>query len=181
MSMRRLPGGYSISGAAAAEIPALIAIDLAAGQLFAGTGMLPDEALDDHVPADILEEAIPGGHLAVVRDRDGVPAGFVMTSPRPGMLYLDQISVHPAHGRRGLGAALVKWVVKDARRRGRRSVTLSTFRKVPWNGPFYRKLGFRELPRKRMAFWMLEIESLQAEKGLDVTQRCFMQRKVGWL
>jgi 4-diphosphocytidyl-2-C-methyl-D-erythritol kinase len=179
--MRRLPGGYSISGAAAAEIPALIAIDLAAGQLFAGTGMLPDEALDDHVPADILEEAIPGGHLAVVRDRDGVPAGFVMTSPRPGMLYLDQISVHPAHGRRGLGAALVKWVVKDARRRGRRSVTLSTFRKVPWNGPFYRKLGFRELPRKRMAFWMLEIESLQAEKGLDVTQRCFMQRKVGWL
>lgn len=181
MSMRRLPGGYSISGAAASEIPALIDIDLAAGQLFAGTGMLSAEDLLDHVPADILEDAIPGGHLAVVRDQDGNPAGFVMTSLRPGTLYLDQISVHPAHGRRGLGAALVKWVVQDARRRKRRSVILSTFRKVPWNGPFYRKLGFRELPRKRMAFWMLEIESLQAEKGLDVTQRCFMQRKAGWL
>lgn len=181
MSMRRLPGGYSISGAAAAEIPALIEIDLAAGQLFAGTGLLPDADLLDHVPADILEDAIPGGHLAVVRDRDGTPAGFVMTSMRPGTLYLDQISVHPAHGRRGLGAALVKWVIKDAAARKRGSVTLSTFRKVPWNGPFYKGVGFREIPRKRMAFWMLEIESLQAEKGLDVTQRCFMRRKLGWL
>jgi len=181
MSMRRLPGGYSISGAAAAEIPALIAIDLAAGQLFAGTGMLPDDALQDHVPADVLEDAVPGRHLAVVRDKDGAPAGFVMTSLRPGTLYLDQISVHPAHGRRGLGAALVKWVVKDARSRKRGSVTLSTFRKVPWNGPFYRRLGFREIPRKRLAFWMLEIETAQADKGLDMSQRCFMRRKSGWL
>lgn len=181
MSIRRLPGGYSISSAEAREIPDLIAIDLAAGALFAGTGMLPDEALGDHVPAEILNDAIPGGHLMAARDPAGAPVGFVLTSVQPETLYLDQISVHPAHGRRGLGAALVKCVVRDASKRKRKSVTLSTFRKVAWNGPFYRRLGFRELPRKRLAGWMLEIEAAQADKGLDVSQRCFMRRKTGWL
>jgi hypothetical protein len=32
-----------------------------------------------------------------------------------------------------------------ARYRGLPAVTLTTFRDVPWNGPFYAKLGFREL------------------------------------
>lgn len=181
MSMRRLSDGYSISGAAADEIPALIAVDLAASQLFAGTGFLSEDDLKDHVPADVFETAIPGGHLFAARDRKGVPAGFALTSTREGTLYLDQISVDPRHGRRGLGAALVNRVVKDAAERKLKSVTLSTFRDLAWNGPFYKRLGFREIGRKQMAGWMLELEALQAEKGLDVAKRCFMARRSGWL
>ena len=59
-------------------------------------------------------------------------------------------------------------------------MTLSTFRDVPWNGPFYRRLGFRELSRQEMADWMLDLESIQAAT-LDVSKRCFMMRKIGWL
>jgi GNAT superfamily N-acetyltransferase len=180
MSMRRLPEGYSISGVAADEIADLIAIDLAASQLFAGTGMLPDAELLDHVPADVFEAAVPGGNLFVARDRKGLPAGFVLTSLRGDTLYLDQVSVHPGHGRRGLGAALIRRVFQDAEDRGLKTVTLSTFRDLPWNAPFYRTLGFRELPRKQMTDWMLEIEARQAEV-MDVTKRCFMRRKSGWL
>ncbi len=180
MSMRRLPEGYVISGAAGEEIPALISVDLAASQLFAGTGKLSDDQLGDHVPAEVFEAAIPGGHVFAARDRTGAPAGFVLTSLRGDTLYLDQISVDPAHGRRGLGAALIRRVLKDARDRRRRTVTLSTFRDLPWNAPFYRTQGFRELPRKRLTGWMLEIEAQQAEV-MDVTQRCFMRRKSGWL
>lgn len=180
MSMRRLPGGYSISGVDADEIPDLIAIDLAASQLFAGTGMLPDAELLDHVPADVFEAARPGGHVFAARDRKGVAAGFVLTSLRGDTLYLDQISVHPAHGRRGLGAALIRRVFQDAADRGLKTVTLSTFRDLPWNAPFYRTLGFRELPRKQLKDWMLEIEARQAAV-MDVTKRCFMRRKSGWL
>jgi len=178
--MRRLPEGYSISGVAADEIPALIAVDLAASQLFAGTGLLPEAELSDHVPAEIFEAARPGGHLFAARDRKGTPAGFVLTSLRGGTLYIDQISVHPDQGRRGLGAALVRRVFADAGDRGLKTVTLSTFRDLPWNAPFYRTLGFRELPRKQMTDWMLEIEARQAEV-MDVTKRCFMRRKAGWL
>ena len=180
MSMRRLPEGYSISGVAADEIPDLIAIDLAASQLFAGTGLLPDAELLDHVPAEVFEAAMPGGHVFVARDRKGAPAGFVLTSLRGDTLYLDQISVHPDHGRRGLGAALIRRVFQDGADRGLKTVTLSTFRDLPWNAPFYRTLGFRELPRRQMTDWMLEIEGRQAEV-MDVTKRCFMRRKAGWL
>ena len=59
-------------------------------------------------------------------------------------------------------------------------MTLSTFRDLPWNAPFYRTLGFRELPRKQMTDWMLEIETRQAAV-MDVTKRCFMRRKARWL
>ncbi|MBI1398996.1 GNAT family N-acetyltransferase [Hyphomonas sp.] len=181
MSMRRLPEGYWISGAAVDEIPALIAVDLASGQLFAGTGLLPESEEDDFVPADVYGAAIPAGHVFAARDRKGKPVGFALTSVRDGSLYLDQISVDPAHGRKGLGAALVRRVVRDARDRRLKSVTLSTFRDVAWNGPFYRSLGFREVARRKMTAWMLELEGIQAEKGLDVDKRCFMARRSGWL
>lgn len=180
MSMRRLPEGYSISGVATGDIPALIAIDLAASQLFAGTGLLPDAELLDHVPAGVFEAAMPGGHLFATRDRNGAAAGFVLTSLRGDTLYLDQVSVHPEHGRQGLGAALIRRVLKDAGDRRLKTVTLSTFRDLPWNAPFYRTLGFRELPRKQITSWMLDIEARQAEV-MDVTKRCFMRRKAGWL
>jgi GNAT superfamily N-acetyltransferase len=160
------------------ELEALIRIDLAAGQLFAPTGLLSAEQLVDHVPRSVLAEAIEAGHLLVVREGDR-PAGFAMVSKRDGSLYLDQISVDPGHGRKGLGRALIAGVVKLARREKSKRVTLSTFRHVAWNGPFYRRLGFRELPRKHMTDWMKELESLQA-RSMDVSQRCFMEKRVSW-
>ncbi|MFN4186000.1 MAG: GNAT family N-acetyltransferase, partial [Hyphomonas sp.] len=114
-------------------------------------------------------------------DQKGVLAGFVLTSVREGNLYLDQISVDPSQGRKGLGAALIERVMEEAKDRGLKRVVLSTFRDLPWNGPFYKKNGFRELPRKRMEKWMIEIESVQDDNGLNVRERCFMARRLGWL
>lgn len=170
---------HLISPAQAEDIDALIAIDLAAGQLFAPTGLISDDGLQDHVPRAVFEQAIEVGDVFRI-DRDGTPAGFALVSQRGGTLYLDQISVHPGHGRKGLGGALVQHVCQIARQRRLKQVTLSTFRDIPWNGPFYRALGFRELARKEMAGWMLELEKIQAH-SLDVSQRCFMVRKIGWL
>lgn len=181
MSIQRPPAGYVITGAARDEVPALIAIDLAAGQLFAGTGLLSDAQLADHVPKAVFQDAISSGHLHTVRDQKGVLAGFVLTSVREGNLYLDQISVDPSQGRKGLGAALIERVMEEAKDRGLKRVVLSTFRDLPWNGPFYKKNGFRELPRKRMEKWMIEIESVQDDNGLNVRERCFMARRLGWL
>ena len=181
MSIRRPPAGYVITGAAREEVPALIAIDVAAGKMFEGTGLLPEAQLGDHVPAKVLEAAIGAAHLHVARTAKGAPAGFAMTSVREGWLYLDQISVDPAHGRGGVGSALIGRVMLEAKDRGLKRVTLSTFRDPPWNGPFYRRNGFRELPRKKMEKWMIEIESVQDDLGLNVRDRCFMARRLGWL
>lgn len=180
MSMRRLPQGYLITPAAPEDVANLVFTDLAASKLFAGTGYLPEEALADHVPVTTLEAAIPTGHIFAVHHK-GAAVGFALTSVRGTSLYLDQLSVDPAHGRRGLGAALMARVLQDARRRRLKWVTLSTFRDLAWNGPFYRRLGFRELPDAQLQGWMREINAVQMANGLDVSKRCFMIRRTRWL
>ena len=55
------------------------------------------------------------------------------------------MSVRPTAGHQGRGRALVEAVCSWAAANGYPAVTLTTFRDVPWNAPFYSKLGFREL------------------------------------
>ena len=57
------------------------------------------------------------------------------SSPRPSTL--EEIDVHPDHGRRGLGRRLVSAVCAWAARGGHRWLTLTTFRDVPFNMPFH--------------------------------------------
>jgi predicted N-acetyltransferase YhbS len=85
------------------------------------------------------------------------------------------MDVWPAHGRRGLGSRLLLHVCDWARAEGYAAVTLSTFRDVPWNGPFYRKHGFKDLPSAQWTPGMRLIREQEAEHGLDVGARVFMR------
>jgi hypothetical protein len=58
------------------------------------------------------------------------------------------------------------------------ALSLATFRTVPWNAPYYARLGFVELSRaeagpEHEASWRQ-----QAANGLDMAQRLFMTRAV---
>ncbi len=175
--MNDLPEGYSIATAELDDIPAIISVDKAASTLFAPTGLLPQEALDDHVPAAVLEAEIPLKNVLVARNAHGWTVGFALVRPRGRGLYLDQISVHPDHGQKGLGRTLVIRVLTEAEHRRLPYVTLSTFRDLPWNGPFYASLGFKELGRDKLEPFMFEIEAAQ-KPYMDISKRCFMRRKV---
>lgn len=72
------------------------------------------------------------------------PVGFVHVLEVDGHAHLEQLSVLPAHGRRGIGRALVTAALAEARRRGHQTVTLRTYADVPWNAPFYASCGFLE-------------------------------------
>lgn len=74
-----------------------------------------------------------------------VPAGFARVERVDGLAHLEQLSVHPDAARRGVGSALLTAVVDLASAHGFDAVTLTTFVKVPWNGPFYRRRGFTTL------------------------------------
>lgn len=176
--MHQIPDEYKIMHAVLDDVPALIAVDKAASTLFEPTGLLSPEALKDHVPAAILEQEIPRDNVLVVRNQHAWAVGFALIRPRAHGLYLDQISVHPDHGKQGLGRALVHAVLDVANTRKLPHVTLSTFRELPWNGPFYHSLGFRELPKRRYEPYMIEIEEAQSQI-MDVSKRCFMRCKTG--
>jgi GNAT superfamily N-acetyltransferase len=75
----------------------------------------------------------------------GEPAvGFVCLELVDGGAHIDQVSVLPEHGRRGIGRALVETAIGWAASSGYRELTLTTYRDVPFNAPFYRTLGFEE-------------------------------------
>ncbi|WP_149085638.1 MULTISPECIES: GNAT family N-acetyltransferase [Microbacterium] len=73
-----------------------------------------------------------------------VPVGFAQVLEGPGYAHLEQLSVHPAYGRRGIGRALVVAAQGESRRRGHTHLTLRTYADVPWNAPFYAGCGFVE-------------------------------------
>ncbi|MET0546380.1 MAG: GNAT family N-acetyltransferase [Caulobacterales bacterium] len=163
--------------AQAADLFGIEHINERAGGLFNGLGLIgTPNGLPERIPAACLETAL-FERLLLVGQMNGRLAGFALcTTERPD-LYLEQISVAPEFGRCGVGAALLGAVSAEAERRHLFGVTLSTFRHVPWNAPFYAKHGFTEIPRRGLALWQLDIEKAQSAT-MDVRQRCFMRRAV---
>ncbi|MGH3332703.1 MAG: GNAT family N-acetyltransferase [Nocardioidaceae bacterium] len=73
------------------------------------------------------------------------PTGFAAVTEADGQAHLEQVSVHPRHAGRGLGADLVRAALRRASSLGYTRMTLMTYADVPWNGPYYRRLGFEAL------------------------------------
>ena len=94
-------------------------------------------------------------------------------------MYIEELDVLPTHGRRGLGGSLLEGVCGWAQAQGHAAVTLSTFRDVPWNGPFYRKHGFRDLPPAEWTPSMRAIREQEAQHGLAIEARVSMRRELG--
>jgi GNAT superfamily N-acetyltransferase len=82
------------------------------------------------------------GRAAVVLVADDPPVGFACVDIVDGAAHVWQLSVLPSAGRRGIGTALMEAVDRWAGANGIAAVTLTTFRDVAWNAPFYSKLGF---------------------------------------
>ncbi|MGN6608829.1 MAG: GNAT family N-acetyltransferase [Jatrophihabitans sp.] len=77
----------------------------------------------------------------------GTPAfGFVQIDEVDGLAHIQEVAVVPGRMRRGVGTALVEAACAWAREHGYAAITLTTFAEVPWNGPFYTRLGFRVVP-----------------------------------
>ncbi len=94
---------------------------------------------------DLLESACNAKRLWVATDDADRPVGHCFVRMIGGSPHIEEVSVHPDHGRRGLGRRLVETALAWARTAGHLRITLTTFRELPWNGPFYAPLGFTEV------------------------------------
>ncbi len=108
--------------------------------------------------------------------RSGEPAGFAVAGPLGGGLHLRELSVDPAHGRRGIGTALVDTVIAASREQGLAGVSLTTFRDVPFNAPFYARLGFEELPVDRADGALRDAFVGEVPAGVEPAKRVLMWR-----
>ncbi|MFD0482667.1 GNAT family N-acetyltransferase [Kineococcus sp. GCM10028916] len=111
----------------------LPAVERAADGLFRDLGVeLPDDVSS-------VEELRAAEFVLVA---GAPPVGFARVERVDGLAHLQQVSVHPAAARRGVGSSLLAAVLDRAADRGFTGVTLTTFADVAWNGPFYRRRGF---------------------------------------
>jgi GNAT superfamily N-acetyltransferase len=129
------------------ELGRLIEIEREAGRAFADHG-LPEIAADDPGSVEDLDRYRAAGAAWVAVDDRDTPVAYILTAEIDAGVHVEQVSVAPAHAGRGIGAALIDHVAGLARASGRAAVTLTTFRDVPWNAPYYARLGFRELPEE---------------------------------
>jgi ribosomal protein S18 acetylase RimI-like enzyme len=167
---------YIIRRANPEDLPALPALELAAAKRFEGMPIEPG-VLADVTPAQMFEEAQRDGDLWVA-DVSGRVVGFALTSEVDGHLHLEEIDVLPEHGRRGIGAALLRTVCDAAGDRGLAAVTLTTFRDVPWNRPWYAALGFREMGDDELGPELRALVASEDAAGLRRERRVVMRRDV---
>jgi GNAT superfamily N-acetyltransferase len=165
---------YTITAARPADVALLPAIELAAASLLSGHA--PASVLTESTRLEDLEAARAQGRLWVAL-ADGIPVGFAHVELlEPAAAHLEEIDVHPQHGRRGLGTSLVMAVCASAAARGFRSVTLTTFRDVPWNMPFYARLGFEAIPPEEVSPALRSVLADETHRGLDPARRVAMRR-----
>ena len=91
-------------------------------------------------------------------------------------LHLGELSVDPNHGRRGIGRTLVEAVAVRAGGLGLAGVSLSTFRMVPFNAPFYAALGFIELPLEAAPPELARLSYDEVPEGVEPGARLLMTR-----
>ncbi len=138
-----------IRPATSGDAVALPGIEAAAGEAFRRIGMA--EVADGPLPdTDELAAHAADGRVWIA-DVDGEIVGYALAVLRDDRAHLEQVSVHPAHAGRRIGARLIDAVLGWAHDRGDRQLTLTTFADVPWNAPYYERLGFRPLPDAALA------------------------------
>jgi GNAT superfamily N-acetyltransferase len=160
------------------DVPAAQEVERRAVVLFEAwldeTGLTP-QVLHDTSEADELLAAVRRGHLLVAVEDDRV-IGFAQMAILDGLVHVDELDVVPERGRQGVGSRLLQTVIDWAAEHGYPAVTLSTFRDVPWNRPFYARRGFAEvasladLPEHRA---LVEAER---RRGLSIDRRLIMRR-----
>jgi ribosomal protein S18 acetylase RimI-like enzyme len=102
------------------------------------------------------------------------PVGFLAAGVMDQEFYISEISVARSYQRQGVGRALMVAAIASARADGYRRVTLTTYRDLPWNGPFYDQLGFAEIDARELGPEHTLTLQAEAEAGHDPSRRCVM-------
>jgi GNAT superfamily N-acetyltransferase len=156
------------------ELELLQEVENASGEQFRTIGM-PEIADDDPLPLHVLRELQHQGQVWVAAEEQ--PIAWIAVEVVDGCAHVEQVSVHPDHARRGIGKSLLDHVDTWARARNLSALTLTTFRAVPWNGPYYERLGFQQVTT--LTPGLAEIVRRETERGLDPTGRTCLRRSVG--
>ncbi|MGH3238765.1 MAG: GNAT family N-acetyltransferase [Spirillospora sp.] len=158
---------YEVRAARPDDLAGLPAIETSGDAMFAEIG------IEFPSGPTVVEQMIEkGAEILVAGDvaSGDVAVGFAVLEEVDGAVHLEQISVRGDLVGRGIGVRLLDAVMARAAEAGAPGVSLLTFRDVPWNGPWYARHGFAELPEERWgpemrSYWDAEIKGGLHELG----------------
>ena len=168
LGFRATPALLDVRPAEPGDLSDLPELETRADMVFtvAGFGPLP--------PAADVQTYAASAALFVA----GRPAvGLARVEIVDGVAHLEQLAVLPSHMRRGVGSALLEQVSVWAADDGHEAVTLCTFGDVAWNGPFYARHGFVEVPEQEWTPGLLALRAEENEHGLDAMGRRVVMRR----
>jgi GNAT superfamily N-acetyltransferase len=114
-------------------------------------------------------------HVWILADQQDQPIGFAIVHMLDDSVHLHEIDVSPRYARQGLGRRLIEGIACWARTAGATALTLTMFCDVPWNGPYYVRLGFRTLDVTTLNPALQAVRLAEEKAGLPMARRICMQ------
>ncbi|HEY8125468.1 MAG TPA: GNAT family N-acetyltransferase [Methylocystis sp.] len=169
---------WLIRVAEARDAEALPTLENSAGALFRSFPSLEWLADGEDLSVGRYRELIAAGASWVAIDPDDRPIAFLSGSIEENDLHIWELGVRRDLQRFGIGRNLLLAAIRDARCRRLAAVTLTTFRDVPWNAPFYARLGFESLAGEAIGDRLERILRADARRGLPMHARCAMRLRL---
>lgn len=154
------------------DLVAIRTIEKSATGLFADHG-LAELFASMPTPGESFREGFNNGRMWTA-EIGGRPVGFALAGVVGGNAHVEEVDVLPEFGRRGIGRALIETVFAWARGAGFPAITLTTMRNVPWNAPFYERMGFRVLGPEELTEPLRELLSAEIGRGIPAENRVAM-------
>lgn len=141
--------------ATSADVPHLSAVELSAASRFRSVPGLA--YLADHPPLKhSFLTTLAHGHdyrllLACASTSAASPIlAFLAAFPHDCFLFIAEMSVASTAQAQGIGTALLSAAMVEAKALGLAGVSLTTYKKVAFNGPWYSKRGFHFVPAEQL-------------------------------
>ncbi|WP_144173242.1 GNAT family N-acetyltransferase [Pseudomonas sp. Kh13] len=152
-------------------------VERSAAQAFVAWPALAWLAQGDVMGCDAHRAFVDAGGSWVAEDLQGRILGFACARVEGQALHLHEVSVRREAQGQGVGRRLLLQVAEMARQAGARELTLTTFADVPWNAPFYARLGFEVVDEGLLNARLRGILASELAHGL--VGRCAMRLCVG--
>lgn len=156
------------------DVALLPAVERSAAQAFLATPGLEWIAEDQVCSEQTHRVFVDVGTSWVAVNETGAIIGFVIVELSRRTAHIVEIVVRQDMQGQGCGTALMTAVIDWARTRRLDTLTLTTFIDVPWNAPFYARLGFEIVERKSDPR-LDDILRREIARGLPAKRRCAMR------
>lgn len=168
--------GFRIRPASVGDVAMLQAVELDAARVYDVDQVT--RFCVDLPPRDEREHALAReSGLALVGEVDGLPVGFILSVPKDGHAHLVELAVARAHQGRGLGTRLISAFEAWAAAEGIEEATLTTFRDVAWNAPFYERLRYQAFEPEDNRPELLELIAAEKRAGFHQAPRVAMHKR----